>query len=105
MLKRYILAFFCVMSMLAMNIDALLYRSIFFHLGLKFKKPYPSVLDASKNRGVDIRILVPDQISQDTAFLYQLRFSDKNKAHEVEYNGAKLDRFVYQSMNDNEVSG
>lgn len=61
------------------------------------------MLDASKTGGVDVRIVVPPQIAQDTAFLYQLRFSDKAKAHKVEYCGAKLDRFVYQSMHDNEV--
>lgn len=82
---------------------AFVFRSIFFHLGLKFKKTYPAVLDASKTGGADIRILVPPEISHDTAFLYQLRFSDKAKAHETEYCGAKLDRFVYQSINDNEV--
>lgn len=78
-------------------------RSIFFHLGLKFKKEYPAVLDATKTGGVDVRIRVPQQIAHDTAFLYQLRFSEKAKAQELEYNGAKLDRFVYQSMHDNEV--
>ena len=76
-------------------------RSIFFHLGLKFKKTYKAVLDASETGGVDVRIIVPKQIADDTAFLYQLRFADK--PHELEYNGAKLDRFVYQSADDNEV--
>ena len=60
-------------------------------------------MDASKTGAVDIRILVPPEISQQLAFLYQLRFSDKAKAHETEYCGSKLDRFVYQSMNENEV--
>lgn len=78
-------------------------RSIFFHLGLKFKKKYSAVLDASETGGVDVRIIVPQQISRDTAFLYQLRFAEKAKAQEVEYRGVKLDRFVYQSMDNNEV--
>lgn len=71
---------------------------------MKFKKPYPAVLDASETGCADVRIIVPAQIAQDIAFLYQLRFSDKQHAQEVEYCGSKLDRFVYQSMNDNEVS-
>jgi len=61
------------------------------------------VLDATKTGGVDIRIIVPPEISHDTAFLYQLRFCDKALAQEVEYCGAKLDRFVYQSMHESEV--
>ncbi|XP_067934454.1 lim and transglutaminase domain protein ltd-1-like isoform X2 [Watersipora subatra] len=80
-----------------------LIRSIFFHLGLKFKQEYEAVLDASETGGVDVRIMVPQQIARDTAFLYQLRFIDKARARDVEYRGVKLDRFVYQSMDENEV--
>jgi len=78
-------------------------RSIFFHLGLKFKKTYPAVMDASELGSVDVRITVPEEIAQDTAFLYQLRYCEKSKMQELEYCGVKLERFVYQSIQGNEV--
>ncbi|XP_067935014.1 hillarin-like isoform X2 [Watersipora subatra] len=78
-------------------------RSVFFHFGMMFKEPYSAVLRTGEMGGAEIRIKIPDEVARDIVFHYQLRFAPKELRHETEYKGAKLDRFVFQSMLVDEV--
>lgn len=80
------------------------FRSVFFHFGMQFKEPYPAVLVTDDMGGCEVRIKVPEEVARDIVFHYQLRFAPKELRHETEYKGAKLDRFVFQSMLMDEVS-
>ena len=93
----------CYIS-LYLEIDCLFCRSVFFHFGMMFKDPYSAVLRTDEMGGVEIRIKVPDEVARDIVFHYQLRLAPKELRHETEYKGAKLDRFVFQSMLVDEVS-
>ena len=79
------------------------YRSVFFHFGMMFRDPYEAIVMANEMGGAEIRIKVPDEVARDIVFHYQLRFAAKEFRHEIEYKGAKLDRFVFQSMLVDEV--
>lgn len=70
---------------------------------MQFKEPYSAVLITDDMGGCEVRIRVPEEVARDIVFHYQLRFAPKELRHETEYKGAKLDRFVFQSMLVDEV--
>lgn len=75
-------------------------RSVFFHYGLEFAEPLKSVLYASPKGGMDIRLNVTGDEVHDLVFHYQLRFADRERRNDVEFMGAKLERFVFQTIGE-----
>jgi len=60
-------------------------RSVFFHYGLELSEPMKAVLYTDKKGGVDVRLLVPEDLADDLVFHYQLRFADRERRNDVEY--------------------
>lgn len=75
-------------------------RSVFFHYGLEYSEPLKSVLYATSKGGMDIRLNVTGDEVADLVFHYQLRFADRERRNDVEFMGAKLERFVFQTIGD-----
>lgn len=75
-------------------------RSVFFHCGLEFQTAMKAVLYTDDKGGSDIRIHVPPDFDSNLVFHYQLRFTEKERRNDVDYNGSKLDRFVFHSRED-----
>ncbi|XP_013409108.1 hillarin isoform X2 [Lingula anatina] len=78
-------------------------RSVFFHFGMNFLDNPKSVIYTNTRGGAEVKIRVSADIVRDVVFHYQLRFAQKEKKHETDYKGAKLDRFVFQSMMNDHV--
>ena len=78
-------------------------RSVFFHYAMQFDRPMQSVLDTNERGGADIRIRIPEKYENDLVFYYQLRFADAERKLEATYRGANLERFVFQTMIDNQA--
>ena len=76
-------------------------RSVFFHYQMSFEGVFKSVLETNNKGGVDVKIRVPEELENSLLFFYQLRSSDREKRHDTTYNGASLERFVFQTMFDN----
>jgi hypothetical protein len=75
-------------------------RSVFFHCGLEFQSNMKAVLYTDDKGGCDIRIRVPADFDQHLVFHYQLRFTDKERRNDTDFNGSKLERFVFHSRED-----
>jgi len=73
-------------------------RSVFFHYGLEFDGAIKSVFHTDNKGGAEVKIRVPPEFSKDLVFHYQLRFADRERRHETEFRGAKLERFVFHSL-------
>jgi hypothetical protein len=75
-------------------------RSVFFHYGLEFDRTMKAVLYTDNKGGTEVKIRVPEEYSKDLVFHYQIRFADRERRHETEFRGAKLERFVFHSLVD-----
>lgn len=75
-------------------------RSVFFHYALEFDKPMKAVLYTDNKGGTEVKIRVPHEFTNDLVFHYQIRFADRERRHETEFRGAKLERFVFHSLVD-----
>ena len=75
-------------------------RSVFFHYGLEFEKSMNSMLNTDQKGGCEVKIRVPTEFTRDLVFHYQIRFADRERRHETEFRGAKLERFVFHSLQD-----
>ena len=75
-------------------------RSVFFHYGLEFENDYRSVLHTDSKGGTEIKIQVPPEFMKDIVFHYQIRFADRERRNNTEFNGASLERFVFHSLVD-----
>ena len=73
-------------------------RSVFFHYGLEFDLVMKSVLYTDNKGGTEVKIKVPTEFEKDLVFHYQIRFADRERRHETEFRGAKLERFVFHSL-------
>ena len=78
-------------------------RSVFFHYGMSFTDDVHAVLEADECGGAQVRISVDQNIASDIVFHYQLRFADRQLVSETGYRGIALERFVFQSINGNQV--
>ncbi|KAK2156530.1 hypothetical protein LSH36_211g04058 [Paralvinella palmiformis] len=75
-------------------------RSVFFHYGLEFEQMMKAVLVTDNKGGTEVKIRVPEEYAKDLVFHYQIRFADRERRHETEFRGAKLERFVFHSLVD-----
>lgn len=76
-------------------------RSVFFLFGLEHNpKDSKAILDCDSKGETTVKIKVPDDFAPDLIFHYQLRRAEKDRKNEIEYKGAKLDRFVFQTITD-----
>ena len=73
-------------------------RSVFFHYGLEFDGKVKAVFHTDNKGGTEVKIRVPPEFAKDLVFHYQLRFADRERRHETEFRGAKLERFVFHSL-------
>lgn len=78
-------------------------RSVFFHFGMRFDRTMPAVIETNERGGADIRIRIPERHEHDLVFYYQLRFADEERKLEASYRGAMLERYVFQTMVDNQA--
>lgn len=78
-------------------------RSVYFHNSLEMAEQYKAVLNTSSKGGTDIRVNVPEDDSDDLVFHYQLRFADRERRNDLDFAGAKLERFVFQTVGDSWV--
>lgn len=78
-------------------------RSVFFHFGMKFLDDPKAVLHTNSKGGAEVKIRIPEAYVRDVVFHYQLRYAERERKHESDYKGAKLDRFVFQSMINDHV--
>ena len=75
-------------------------RSVFFHYDLTFDSEMRAVIFADNKGGVEVKVRVPEQLTEDLVFHYQLRFADRERRADTDYRGAKLERFVFHSLVD-----
>lgn len=75
-------------------------RSVFFHFSLEFLEPMKAVLYADTKGGVQVKLGIPDDLTDDLVFHYQLRFSDRDRRNDLEYGGAKIERFVFYTLTE-----
>jgi hypothetical protein len=75
-------------------------RSVFFHYGLEFSQPMKAQLSTDSKGGVEIKLIVPEDLADDLVFHYQLRFADRERRNDVEFRGSKMERFVFHSVSD-----
>lgn len=75
-------------------------RSVFFHYGLEFIDPLRAVLYTDAKGGTQVKISVPEDLADDLVFHYQLRFSDRERRNDLEYGGAKIERFVFYTQTE-----
>ena len=75
-------------------------RSVFFHYNLEFAEPMKAILHTDNKGGTDLRITVPDELSEDLVFYYQLRFADRERRNDLEFKDIKIERFVFHAMNE-----
>ena len=77
-------------------------RSTFFHLNMAFLPDTRAVLEVDEFGFTHLQILVSQL---DTLVChYQLRFAEEERNNIIYYRGAKLDRFVFFSVNDDRLT-
>lgn len=75
-------------------------RSIFFHNGLEFADSKRAVLETNTQGGVEVNLLIPNELREELVFHYHLRFADRDKRKETHFNGISLERHVFHTITD-----
>ncbi|CAD5112319.1 DgyrCDS1545 [Dimorphilus gyrociliatus] len=76
-------------------------RSVFFLFGLEHSpRNTKAIIDCDSKGEAQVKIKVPNDFAPDLIFHYQLRRAEKDRKNETDYKGAKLDRFVFQTISE-----
>ena len=80
-------------------------RSVFFSYGLEFTdNVLEAILMTNERGGIEIKIAVPIEFQDELVFQYKLSFADEERKSLGQYNGANLERFVFQTFTNGAVS-